>query len=395
MRTLTEAAGRRQHGDQAAGAARARPAGGQDAGLRIPRARGQPSGRGAHPAARQLVDERRARPADDVVGAGDAELAPHLGHAPGAEVADLVRVAARLAPGPQVGREAEGVLQRLVGEEVAVALGAGALGVGPPLAGQDGHAAEPGRLLAGLGERVGGDRAAVEAARVQVRRVDGVGPVREGRQRVAADRGEHDRGLEEHEVAVTVPGLLAGADRRDRALVHRHEPGLVGRAERVGLVHEVEARDRVRAGEAARDVTEHPHVAGLDAGAVEEERLPRLPRRGVDLALAGEAPRQAVVQGGPGRGAVPADRRRRPAAGTPRSDGPGAPAPRRPGAGRRWCRSRRAPAGGPWPRPGRGRPSSRRRGAARPATSSAAAARCSSRCAPSGRGPWRRAGRSS
>ena len=87
-------------------------------------------------------------PRDRVRAAVDVEEPPHLRDPAGAQVADLVRVAAALPPGPERRRDPEAVLQRLVGDEVVVGR-AGALRAGAPLAGEHRRAAEAACLVAG------------------------------------------------------------------------------------------------------------------------------------------------------------------------------------------------------------------------------------------------------
>ena len=104
----------------------------RSASSRVERGTGQATWRGSRVRPGQLVHQVVADAGDRVRPAVDVELAPDRRHAPGAEVADLVRVATGLAPGPQRRAEAELVLQALVVEEVGVARRRGPAGVGCP-----------------------------------------------------------------------------------------------------------------------------------------------------------------------------------------------------------------------------------------------------------------------
>ena len=252
----------------------------------------------------------RVRPAVDV------ELAPDRRHTPRADVADLVGVATRLAPGPQGRAEAELVLQALVVEEVGVARRRGAAGVGAPLSGHDRHATERHGIVAGPLERVGRDRPAGEAARVDVRRVDEVAVVGERRWNAAAAVRPHDRRLEEQQVPVTAGRALGPPDRLQRSAVEVRQRLHLLRAERVRLVHHVVARDRRRTGEATGDVAHHARVAGADAdtawaGGVVPEGLEGGAHGRAQLAdTAGHASWGVAVEGGPTGCPVPAQRTR-------------------------------------------------------------------------------------
>src|SRR5581483_11833137 len=119
----------------------------QHAALSVPAHRREHARRGAHPAARQVVDQVRAEAGDLVRRAVDLELAPDVRNATGAVVAGLVRVAARLVPRPERRAHAELVLQVLVLDEVLVGGIGRAARVGAPLAREHRSAAEPARLV--------------------------------------------------------------------------------------------------------------------------------------------------------------------------------------------------------------------------------------------------------
>ena len=283
---------------------------------RVERGTGQATWRGSGVRPGQLVHQVPADAGDRVRPAIDVELAPDRRHAPGADVADLVGVATRLAPGPQGRAEAEVVLQALVVEEVGVARRRGTAGVGAPLSGHDRHATERHGVVAGPLERVGRDRPPGEAAGVDVRCVDEVAVGAECRWNAAAAVRPHDRRLEEQQVTVSAGRALGPPDRLQGSAVEVRQCLHLLRAERVRLVHHVVARDRRRTGEATRDVAHHARVAGADAdtaraGDVVPERLEGGAHGWAQLAdTAGHASWGVAVEGGPTGCPIPAQRTR-------------------------------------------------------------------------------------
>ena len=191
----------------------------------------------------------------------------------------------------------------------------GPLGPTPPLPDEHGRPAE-GRGVAARAFEFGTlDRSRGETAAVDVRREHDTAVVRERRRHAGLGVGPEGAGLEEHQVREAVRTRFTGAHRCDRGRVQVRQPLQLGPGERVRLVHQVVAGNRVLARELLRDVAEHVCVAGAHAdaagsGRVGPERGERRPHRRAQLADAGgNAPRRARVEGGPPGCAVPPERR--------------------------------------------------------------------------------------